>query len=106
VRHNRGSGAWCDEPWILTPPVSWAYARVVEAFQVLGLDMPKVSFVTLPVHLRLHLLASGQLISVFPKFGPPPSAPVLKTVEAAVSNRNSEPHHEWAVIRVGRNFRE
>ena len=56
-----------DEPWVLTPPDTWGYARVAEAFQVLGLDMPKVSLVTLSVHLRTHLLASGRFITAFPK---------------------------------------
>jgi DNA-binding transcriptional LysR family regulator len=56
-----------DEPWILSPPDTWAYLRLAEAFQALGLAMPKASFVTLSVHLRNHLLASGRFISVFPK---------------------------------------
>lgn len=56
-----------DEPWILTPSDTWAYSHIAEAFQVLGLDMPKVSLVTLSVHLRTYLLASGRFISVFPK---------------------------------------
>lgn len=56
-----------DEPWILSPPDTWAYLRLAEAFRALGLAMPKASFVTLSVHLRNHLLASGRFISVFPK---------------------------------------
>jgi DNA-binding transcriptional LysR family regulator len=56
-----------DEPWILSPPDTWAYLRLDEAFQALGLAMPKARFVTLSVHLRNHLLASGRFISVFPK---------------------------------------
>jgi DNA-binding transcriptional LysR family regulator len=56
-----------DEPWVLSPPDTWAHARVAEAFQALGLGMPKVSFVTLSVHLRNHLLADGRFISAFPR---------------------------------------
>jgi DNA-binding transcriptional LysR family regulator len=56
-----------DEPWILSPPGTWAYARLAEAFRELGLDMPKASLVTLSVHLRNHLLAGGRFISAFPR---------------------------------------
>ncbi len=56
-----------DEPWVLPPSDNWGYARVAEAFQALNLDMPKVGFVTVSVHLRTHLLASGRFLSVFPK---------------------------------------
>ena len=56
-----------DEPWVLSPPDTWAYIRLAEAFQARGLDMPKASFVTLSVHLRNQLLADGRFISAFPK---------------------------------------
>jgi DNA-binding transcriptional LysR family regulator len=56
-----------DEPWVLSPPDTWAYLRLAEAFQALGLGMPKACVVTLSVHLRNHLLAGGRLLSAFPK---------------------------------------
>jgi DNA-binding transcriptional LysR family regulator len=56
-----------DEPWFLSAPDTWAYARLAEACQTLGLDMPKASFVTVSVHLRNHMLASGRFITAIPK---------------------------------------
>jgi DNA-binding transcriptional LysR family regulator len=56
-----------DEPWFLSSPETWAYARLGEACQALGLDMPKASFVTVSVHLRNHMLAGGRYITAIPK---------------------------------------
>ena len=56
-----------DEPWILTGPNTWNYAIVAEAFGARGLKMPKISLMTLPVHLRTNLLANGGFITVFPR---------------------------------------
>jgi DNA-binding transcriptional LysR family regulator len=56
-----------DEPWFLSVPDTWAYARLAEACQALGLDVPKGSFVTVSVHLRNHMLAAGQFITAIPK---------------------------------------
>jgi DNA-binding transcriptional LysR family regulator len=56
-----------NEQWILSPPNTWAYLRLEEAFRSLGLPMPKASVVSLSVHLRNHLLASGRFLSAFPK---------------------------------------
>jgi DNA-binding transcriptional LysR family regulator len=55
------------EPWFLSPPDTWAYARLAEACQALGLDMPKGSFVTVSVHLRNHMLTGGRFITAIPK---------------------------------------
>ena len=55
-----------DEPWILTAPGTWNYARVAEAFEAQKLDMPRVCLRTFSVHLRTHLLASGHFITVLP----------------------------------------
>jgi DNA-binding transcriptional LysR family regulator len=55
------------EPWVLPPADNWGYARVAEAFQAAGFDMPKASFVTVSVHLRTQLIAGGRFITVFPK---------------------------------------
>jgi DNA-binding transcriptional LysR family regulator len=54
-----------DEPWILSEPDTWNYARVMEAFEAKGLPIPKASLVTLSVPLRAHLLANGPYISPF-----------------------------------------
>jgi DNA-binding transcriptional LysR family regulator len=56
-----------DEPWFLSAPDTWAYGRLAEACQALGLDMPKASFVTVSVHLRNHMLASGRFVTAIPK---------------------------------------
>ena len=54
-----------DEPWILPPPDTWHHARVAEAFQARGLGMPKASFNSLSMTLRMQLMAAGPYISVF-----------------------------------------
>jgi len=56
-----------DEPWILTEPDTWNYLRVAEAFRVRGLDVPKITLVTLSTHLRANLAATGPYITTFPK---------------------------------------
>jgi DNA-binding transcriptional LysR family regulator len=56
-----------DEPWILMAPNTWNYGGVAEAFQARGLPMPTIKLVTFSVHLRTHLLADGQFITVFPR---------------------------------------
>jgi len=54
-----------EEPWILTPPDTWAYARVAEAFTAQGLAMPKAHLVTMSVPLRAYLVSNGKYISTF-----------------------------------------
>lgn len=66
-RRNIRLAELIDEPWILSPPDTWAYLRLAEAFKALGLGMPKASVVSLSVHLRNHLLAGGRFISAYPK---------------------------------------
>jgi DNA-binding transcriptional LysR family regulator len=56
-----------DEPWILSESDTWNYLRVAEAFQVRGLDVPKITLVTLSTHLRANLAATGLYITTFPK---------------------------------------
>jgi DNA-binding transcriptional LysR family regulator len=56
-----------NEPWILAEaPDSWNYSVVADAFQALGLTMPKISVMTFSVHLRMGMLASGNFITTFP----------------------------------------
>jgi DNA-binding transcriptional LysR family regulator len=52
-----------DAPWILPAPGTWTHLRVAEAFQILGLTMPKVSLVTLAWPLVAHFLANGEFIT-------------------------------------------
>jgi DNA-binding transcriptional LysR family regulator len=40
---------------------------VAEAFAARGLSMPKISLMTLSVHLRTNLIAEGPFITVFPR---------------------------------------
>ena len=56
-----------DEPWILTEPSTWNYEIVAEAFGELGLKLPKISLMTLSVHLRTNLLANGSFVTVLPR---------------------------------------
>jgi DNA-binding transcriptional LysR family regulator len=66
-RRKIGLAELIDEPWFLSGPDTWAYARLAEACQALGLRMPKGRFVTVSVHLRNHMLGSGRFITAIPK---------------------------------------
>jgi DNA-binding transcriptional LysR family regulator len=55
-----------DEPWILSAPDRGNYQMVAEAFRARGLKMPKIRFMTLSVHLRTNMAASGQFITTLP----------------------------------------
>jgi DNA-binding transcriptional LysR family regulator len=54
-----------DQPWMLSPPGTWTYARVAEAFRAKGLAMPKVSLVTYSTPLVSHFLANGHFITAY-----------------------------------------
>ena len=56
------------EPWILTPPGTWNYTTVEEAFRAYNLDMPKICLTTFSLPLRNKLLAAGPFIAAYPKF--------------------------------------
>jgi len=55
-----------NEPWILATPDSGPYRIVSEAFRARGLGAPRISLMTLSVHLRTNMLASGHFITTFP----------------------------------------
>ena len=55
------------EPWILSPPKTWSYERVAEAFKARGLSVPTATLLTYSMDLRAKLLASGRFITVVPK---------------------------------------
>jgi hypothetical protein len=56
-----------EEPWILSPPKTWSYERVAEAFKTKGLSMPKARLLTYSMDLRVKLSAGGRFITVVPK---------------------------------------
>jgi DNA-binding transcriptional LysR family regulator len=55
------------EPWILSPPKTWSYERVAEAFKARGLSVPTATLLTYSMDLRAKLLASGRFITVVPE---------------------------------------
>jgi len=55
-----------NEPWILATPDSGPHRIVSEAFRARGLGTPKISLMTLSVHLRANMVASGHFITTFP----------------------------------------
>jgi DNA-binding transcriptional LysR family regulator len=56
-----------NEPWILTPPDTWIYMIIAEAFRGRGLAIPKACLMSFSVHLRAKLVTTGPFISPFPK---------------------------------------
>jgi DNA-binding transcriptional LysR family regulator len=52
-----------DAPWILPAPGSWIHWRLMEAFQIKGLPLPKVTLVTLAWPLVIHFLTKGDFIT-------------------------------------------
>jgi DNA-binding transcriptional LysR family regulator len=55
-----------NEPWILSTPDTGPYRIVSEAFRARGLGAPRISLMTLSVHLRTNMVASGHFITTFP----------------------------------------
>jgi DNA-binding transcriptional LysR family regulator len=56
-----------DEPWILTPPETWHYSRMLEAFRARGLGVPNIQLLSLSVPLRVQLLANGRYVTALAK---------------------------------------
>jgi DNA-binding transcriptional LysR family regulator len=52
-----------DASWILPAPGSWTHSRLMDAFQIIGLPMPKVTLVTLAWPLVTHFIAKGDFIT-------------------------------------------
>jgi DNA-binding transcriptional LysR family regulator len=59
-------GDLVNESWILTPPDSWNYTIISEAFRRRGLPMPKPFLMTYSVPLRVNLVADGGHIAALP----------------------------------------
>jgi DNA-binding transcriptional LysR family regulator len=53
-----------DEPWTLAPPDSAVGAFAVSAFRACGLKPPRTTVVTLSVHMRHRLLATGRFLTI------------------------------------------
>jgi len=55
-----------DAQWVMTTPETINAELVSSAFRAVGLDGPAVNVVTFSVHLRAHLMASGDFITALP----------------------------------------
>jgi DNA-binding transcriptional LysR family regulator len=55
-----------DEPWILSPPDTWNFRIVTEAFRTIGMGPPRIALKTLSTHLRANMAASGKFLAPFP----------------------------------------
>jgi DNA-binding transcriptional LysR family regulator len=56
-----------NEPWILPSVNALNNVFEMERLRAHGLDAPKIRLVTFSVQLRVHLLASGEYITFFPR---------------------------------------
>jgi DNA-binding transcriptional LysR family regulator len=85
-----------DAAWTLTPPDTWVYSHIAEAFEERGLKMPKPTLLTLSVPLRCHLLADSDHITAFAKSVLSLHAPRygLKALPVAL------PHRPWPAIVI------
>src|SRR5262249_52547378 len=54
-----------NEPWMLSPPGTWNYDRLAEAFKAEGLTMPKPKLITYSTSLVGHFLARGTFITAY-----------------------------------------
>lgn len=55
-----------DEPWIVAEPDNLVRSLVSRVFSDNGLDAPRISVVSVSMHLRLALLATGKYVSTIP----------------------------------------
>jgi len=56
-----------EEPWVLSPPKTWSYEHVAQAFKARGLHAPATRLATYSMDLRAKLVASGRFVTVVPK---------------------------------------
>jgi DNA-binding transcriptional LysR family regulator len=56
------------EPWVLPPSESALGAFAIDAFRACGLKPPRASVITLSLHMRNELLASGRFLTVLPRY--------------------------------------
>ena len=81
-----------EASWILPAPGTWTYSCIAEAFQALGLDMPKASLVSIASPLVAHLLAHGQFITGCPRS--------VARLSALKELRVDLPTRPWPVLMV------
>ena len=55
-----------NEPWILPPETFVSGLLAVEAFHASGLEVPRATVLTLSLHIRNGLLASGRYLTILP----------------------------------------
>jgi DNA-binding transcriptional LysR family regulator len=55
-----------NESWALPPPESVAGSVFMEGFRASGLDYPRATVSTVPVAVRISLLATGRFLTIFP----------------------------------------
>src|SRR5262249_54630060 len=55
-----------DQPWVLQPPDSVLAPLFMDAFQVSGLGLPRISVVAMPGEVRSRLLEGGRFLSIAP----------------------------------------
>jgi len=65
IRHVRLEDL-ADAPWIVLP-YGWGEGVLPEAFAEKGLPAPHIALKTFSIHLRLHLLATGQYVTALPQ---------------------------------------
>jgi DNA-binding transcriptional LysR family regulator len=56
-----------DERWILTSGDRWNYQVIAAAFKLRGIEMPQINLKTISVHLRAHMVATGNFVTTFPR---------------------------------------
>jgi len=56
-----------DAPWILTPSATINTILLEEAFRTIGMALPRINLVTFSIHLRTHLLATGNFVTALPQ---------------------------------------
>ena len=52
-----------NEPWILAPPSNVVRLLFIQAFGALGLEAPRATVTSNSMNVRMHLLASGRLLT-------------------------------------------
>jgi DNA-binding transcriptional LysR family regulator len=54
-----------NESWALPPPESAFGSAAIEAFRSCGLDYPRTTVVSIPLDVRISLLATGHFLTIF-----------------------------------------
>ena len=89
-RRSIDSAELSDEPWLLSPPDTWNYIGVAEAFRKKGLEMPTARLIGFSLHLATHFVGRGPFITAYPR-----SVARLGSLAALRVNMPSRP---WPVV--------